>query len=114
MATEIHTAHEASVQDESIASVSIISFVMTLLIGLGALTFFASQWFNHEAQRVSQEHATDASYPDLERLQAIGMQQINRYEMLEDGMYRIPVEQAMLQLAGEFPEDTRTSEEMIQ
>ncbi len=110
--SEIQTSDLPPVQGEDVAAVPIISFVMTLLIGLGVLVLVASYWFNSVAQRVDQEHAADASYPRLERLDVNGMQQLNRYEMLEDGSFQIPVEQAMAKLAEEFPEDTRISEEM--
>ena len=101
------------VQDEAVAAIPLISFVIILLMGLGILTLVASYWFNSEAQQITQKHAAEASYPNLERLQVAGMQQLNRYKMLGDGIFQIPVEQAIVRLAREFPEDTRISEEML-
>ncbi len=111
-ASEPMMSDQPAVQDEAVASAGIISFVVALLIGLGILTLVASYWFHREAQVVNNRHAIEASYPNLERLNADGMQQLNRYEMLDAGIYRIPVEQAMLRLSDEFPQDASISEEM--
>lgn len=100
------------VQHESVAAGGLISFVIILFIGLGVFTFLASYWFTREAEQVSLRHAAEASYPELERLQLAGLQQLNRYEALDDGTFRIPVHQAIKRLAEEFPEDTPISEEM--
>ncbi len=106
-------ANTELIQDEAIAAVPLITFITVLLVGLGILVFVASYWFNREADRVIQEHAIDASYPQLERIEMAGMQQLNRYEMLDNGIFRIPVEQAMHRVTEEFPNGTRVSPEMM-
>jgi len=114
MDSESNTTDQPLIQDEAIASIPLISFITILLVGLGILVLVASYWFNREAERVSQAHAVDASYPTLERLEMAGMQQLNRYERLENSLFRIPVEQAMHRVAGEFPAQARISPEMLQ
>ncbi len=101
------------VQHEAIAAPSIIFFVIFLLIGLGSLTLLATYWFNREADQVGIEHAADATYPNLERLRIAGLDKLNhRYERLDNGAFRIPIEQAIINLTEEFPKDVRVSEEM--
>lgn len=100
------------VQHESVAAIGLISFVVILLIGLGAFTVLASYWFTREAEKVGLKHAAEASYPELERLHLAGIQQLNRYEALGNGIFRIPIHQAMKNLSEEFPENTPISEEM--
>lgn len=106
------TSDRLLVQHESVAAVPIISFVFFLLLGLGALTFLASYWYKYEAEQVSRQHAAEASYPELVRLQAAGIQQLNRYERLDNGAFRIPIEQAIMRIAEEFPDSVRISKEM--
>lgn len=101
------------VQNEAVTAAPIISFVMVVLILLGGLTFSATYWFKSEVERIELMRADQSSYPDLVRLQVSGRQQLNRYEMLEEGIFRIPVEQAIERLALEFPETVRISEEML-
>lgn len=111
--SEATSSEPLLVQHESVAALPLISFVIFILIGIGTLIFLASYWFKHEGEQVNLVHAAEATYPKLERLQSAGLQQLNRYEMLENGAFRIPVEQAIIRLTEEFPEGTRISEEML-
>ncbi|MCY4234390.1 MAG: hypothetical protein OXE59_11720 [Bacteroidetes bacterium] len=113
MNSDSNTTDQSLIQEEAIAAVPLISFIMVLLVGLVVLVFVASYWFDREAVRISQEHATEASYPQLERLEINGMQQLNRYEVLDNGLFRIPVEQAMHRVAEEYPDETPISQEML-
>ena len=110
--SEDRTSDRPRVQHEAVAATSLISFVVILLIGLGVLVFLASYWFKREAEQVELEYAAQASYPELERLRVAGLQQLNRYEMLEDSTFRIPIDQAIIRVAEEFPDTVRISEEM--
>ncbi len=100
------------VQHEAIAASSIISFVVFLLIGLSALTLLATYWFNRVADQITIEHAAEANYPNLANLRNAGRDQLNRTESLDNGAFRIPIEQAIVALTEEFPDDIRISEEM--
>jgi len=110
--TDVPIADPPPIQNEAIAAVPLMWFIFSILLGLGLLSFVASYWFNNVADRVHMEHAAEASYPSLERLQINGMQQLNRYEMVGDGVFRIPIEQAIQNVAKEFPDDAMISEEM--
>ncbi len=112
VASENKPSDQPGVQHEDIAAWPIIAFVIFLLFGIGILTFLASQWFNREADQVNLKHAAEASYPELEQLYVNGLQQLNRYEMLDDSTFRIPIEQAIMKVAEEFPDTVRISEEM--
>ncbi len=101
-----------SVELESVDAISILSFMLVFIILLGGLVWGGSYWWKSEADRTGRRMAAEASYPDLERLQIAGQQQLNRYEILASGAVRIPVEQAILKLSEEFPADVRISEEM--
>ncbi|MCY4000628.1 MAG: hypothetical protein OXF84_07475 [Bacteroidetes bacterium] len=111
--TDKSTTDPPPIQNEAIAAVPLMWFIFSILFGLGLLSFVASYWFNNVADRVHMEHAAEASYPTVERLQMSGMQQLNRYEMISEGVFRIPIEQAILHVAEEFPEDAPISEEMV-
>ena len=110
--TDVSTGGPAPIQNEAVAAVPLIWFIFSILLGLGLLSFVASYWFNNVADRVYLEHAAEASYPSLERLKISGMQQLNRYEMIGDEIFRIPIEQAIHKVAEEFPDDAPISEEM--
>ena len=110
--SEDKTSDRPLVQHEAIAAIPLISFVIFLLIGLGSLPFLASYWFKREAEQVELERAAQASYPELERLRVAGLQQLNRYEMLDDSTFRIPIEQAIMRVAEDFPDSVRISEEI--
>ncbi len=111
--SEDRTSDRPLVQHEAIAAIPLISFVVFLLIGLGSLTFLASYWFKYEAEQVELGLPAQASYPELERLRVAGLRQLNRYEMLEDSTFRIPIEQAIMRVSEEFPDSVRISEEML-
>ena len=72
------------VQHEAVAASSLMSYVISLLIGLVGITLLAAYWFNHEANKVSIQHAAEASYPDLERLRLAGLQKLTRYERIDN------------------------------
>ncbi len=110
--SEDRTSDRLLVQHEAIAAIPLISFVVVVLIGLGSLTFLASYWFKREGEQVELGRAAQATYPELERFRVAGLQQLNRYEMLENGTFRIPIEQAIMRIAEEFPDSIRISEEI--
>lgn len=87
--------HNPGVEPEDINTgtlfgvIAVSSVIIIILVAIG---------FNLSMKKfkdISLEMTELSGYPDLHETQMMGEAKINRYEVQEDGTYRIPIERAM-------------------
>lgn len=85
------------VEREGLEVGRIAAFVSVVLVLLVLVTWAATRWFAYEANTAHALVAAEATYPELRRVELDAEQLLSRYEVIdrEQGIYRIPVEQAM-------------------
>ena len=96
---------------EGVPSGQILAISMTMIMAIGAVVVILFMWTSTVSQGIRGASIDGSEYPDLRETNAQAAQKLSQYEVIdaEQGVYRIPIDQAMDIMANQaYQEGERT------
>lgn len=96
---------------EGVPAGQILAISMTILMAVGAAVVILFMWTSTMSQNIRDTSLDESQYTDLREVNAQAAQKLSQYDVVdaEQGIYRIPIEQAMDLMANQaYQEGDRT------